>query len=139
MPLGLGKASSKGCAEERAGPIGLFAGLPPTLLVGAFCVWVPRAMTHTLPTNTSPDKATLLKEVRYRLSYRGTLELDFICRAALPHLESMDEGTLTGLRDFLLYKEGDLMKWLVDGVAPPAEVEASVKQLKRWFAESVKA
>ena len=91
-------------------------------------------MTHILATPAATRKETLLREVRYRLSYRGTLELDFICRAALPHLDALNEAELTALRDFLLHREGDLMGWLVDGQTPPADVAASVAMLRGWFA-----
>jgi succinate dehydrogenase flavin-adding protein (antitoxin of CptAB toxin-antitoxin module) len=96
-------------------------------------------MEHTLPNPTpASNHELLLREVRYRLSYRGTLELDNICRAALPHLENLNTLDLTALRDFLLHKEGDLMAWLVDGLPVPADVAAPVAQLRGWFLASRK-
>lgn len=96
-------------------------------------------MPHTLPNPaTASNHELLLREVRYRLSYRGTLELDNICRAALPHVESLNTADLTALRDFLLHKEGDLMAWLVDGLPIPTAVQAPVAQLRGWFLTSRK-
>ncbi len=87
----------------------------------------------TLPNPKPDDKELLQREVQYRLSYRGTLELDHICRAALPHLNQMSMDDLKALRDFLLHKEGDLMRWLVDKEAPPAAVAPLVAKLRDWF------
>jgi succinate dehydrogenase flavin-adding protein (antitoxin of CptAB toxin-antitoxin module) len=99
-------------------------------------------MAITLPNPPRADKAgdleLLRREVTYRLSYRGTLELDNICRAALPQLEALSATELTALRDFLLHKEGDLMAWLVDGLPVPADVAAPVAQLRGWFLVSRK-
>lgn len=89
--------------------------------------------TATLPKLPPADKELLQREVCYRLSYRGTLELDHICRAALAHVPQLSEIQLTELRDFLLHKEGDLMAWLVDGLAPPTDQAPMVNRLKGWF------
>jgi len=89
--------------------------------------------TPTLPKLAPADKELLQREVCYRLSYRGTLELDHICRAALPYIPQLSDAELIALRDFLLHKEGDLMAWLVDGIPPPAAQAAMVAQLKGWF------
>ena len=99
-------------------------------------------MLNTLNTNPQnsnhPDavRDALLREVRYRLSYRATLELDFICRAALPHTEAMSDVDLITLRDFLLLREGLLMDWLVDGKPVPPEYATLVAQLKGWLKEA---
>ncbi len=97
-------------------------------------------MASTLPNPTDADKVNqhelLEREVRYRLSYRGTLELDNICRAALPQIATLGTAELTALRDFLLHKEGDLMAWLVDGLPVPADQQAPVAQLRGWFLAS---
>jgi succinate dehydrogenase flavin-adding protein (antitoxin of CptAB toxin-antitoxin module) len=82
--------------------------------------------------------ANLSKEVRYRCSYRGTLELDTVCRSLLPHLETMTVDELTALRDLLLEPENKLMDWLVDGAhkggVPPA-FAATVAQVRALFAQ----
>ncbi|MCA3243991.1 MAG: succinate dehydrogenase assembly factor 2 [Alphaproteobacteria bacterium] len=92
--------------------------------------------TTTLSKLTPADKELLQREVCYRLSYRGTLELDHICRAALAQVPQLSAAQLLELRDFLLHKEGDLMAWLVDGVPPPAAQAPLVAQLKGWFLAS---
>lgn len=113
------------------------------MLLAAVCGWVPLAMEPTLNTNVAnsntqdaPARETLLREVRYRLSYRATLELDFICRAALPHTEAMSDTALLTLRDFLLLREGLLMDWLVDGKPAPEQYATLVNQLKVWLQDS---
>lgn len=96
-------------------------------------------MAHTLPTpapNSNTSRDDLLREVRYRLSYRATLELDLICRAALAHIEGMETAALTTLRDFLLLREGLLMDWLVDGKPVPDEFAMLVAQLKLWLKQT---
>jgi succinate dehydrogenase flavin-adding protein (antitoxin of CptAB toxin-antitoxin module) len=94
-------------------------------------------MASTLNTSAStgnaPEHETLLREVKYRLSYRGTLELDTLCRAALAHVPALNTAELIGLRDFLLEREGDLMAWLIDGKPVPPEHAAQVARLRDWF------
>lgn len=79
------------------------------------------------------ERELLLKEVAYRASYRGALELDMVCRAALPHLKDMDDATLRAVRDLLLEKEGDILGWLAEGIVPPPHRAAAVGLLRGYF------
>lgn len=87
------------------------------------------------PVLPPPTAEMLRREVRYRLSYRGTLELDCLCRAALPHIEALSPPELLALRDFLLESENDLMHWLVEGHPVPEAYAPLIAQLKGWFAQ----
>ena len=84
---------------------------------------------------TLPEKGdewqSLLREVKYRLSYRGTLELDTLCRRLLAKIDGFEETRLREIRDFLLHGENELMWWLVDGVPAPAEHAEMVKLFKQ--------
>lgn len=74
--------------------------------------------------------------MKYRCSYRGTLELDMVCRSLLPGLDGMDDSELGAIRDLLLNKEGDLMGWLVDGKAPPEQWALTVALVRHIFKKS---
>jgi succinate dehydrogenase flavin-adding protein (antitoxin of CptAB toxin-antitoxin module) len=76
------------------------------------------------------ERQALLREVKYRLSYRGTLELDTLCRRLLPKTEEMDAGQLLAVRDFLLNGENDLMACLVDNLPAPDEYQLIIKLFK---------
>jgi succinate dehydrogenase flavin-adding protein (antitoxin of CptAB toxin-antitoxin module) len=86
--------------------------------------------------NVTPNRDLLIKEVKYRCSYRGTLELDVVCRALLPALDEMDDSELLAIRDLLLNKEGDLMGWLVEGATPPEEWALTVALVRHLFKKS---
>lgn len=91
-------------------------------------------MAHTLPQNPeAPNRDLLLREVKYRCSYRGTLELDNVCRSLLPELDGLEDDELRAVRDLLLNKEGDLMGWLVEGQTPPEEWALSVAMVRHYF------
>jgi succinate dehydrogenase flavin-adding protein (antitoxin of CptAB toxin-antitoxin module) len=81
-------------------------------------------------TENTEARERLAREVRYRLSYRGTLELDLVCRRFLPRVEGLGIEKMEEIRDLLLEREGDLMAWLVEGKEPPAERLAAVNMLK---------
>ncbi len=90
-----------------------------------------RGLTLYRPNMTSSDaRALLLKETTYRLSYRGMLELDTICRKIIPQLESMDDADIQAVRDLFLQKEGDLWSWLVENNTPPEEWTLPVALVK---------
>lgn len=74
--------------------------------------------------------------MRYRASYRGTLELDLVCRPLVEHLEELDDAELAGVRDLLLNKEGLLMDWLVDGKPVPEEWRLVVALVRHYFKQS---
>lgn len=74
--------------------------------------------------------------MRYRASYRGTLELDKVCRALLPELETMDGDDLLAVRDLLQQGENKLMAWLVEGVVPPPEWQLQVALVRHYFKQN---
>ena len=78
----------------------------------------------------------LRREVVYRMSYRGTLELDTLCRRIMPQVLEMDDEKLVDVRDLLLEKEGDLMAWLVEGETPPERWAATVEWMRDAFKSS---
>ncbi|HEX2858972.1 MAG TPA: hypothetical protein VHP58_02065 [Alphaproteobacteria bacterium] len=84
---------------------------------------------ETLPQK-SEDHQGLLREVKYRLSYRGTLELDTLCRRLLPKLEGLGYEKTKEIRDFLLNGENELMAWLVDGKPVPERYVEIIKLFK---------
>jgi succinate dehydrogenase flavin-adding protein (antitoxin of CptAB toxin-antitoxin module) len=88
--------------------------------------------------NVTQNRELLIKEVKYRASYRGTLELDTVCRALLPKLEEFDDTELAAIAALLQEKEGDLMTWLVDGGNPPEEFALTVALVRHVFKESRK-
>lgn len=76
--------------------------------------------------------------MKYRASYRGTLELDTVCRTLLPKLDDFDDSELAAIATLLQQKEGDLMTWLVEGGTPPEEFALTVALIKHIFKESKK-
>jgi succinate dehydrogenase flavin-adding protein (antitoxin of CptAB toxin-antitoxin module) len=75
----------------------------------------------------------LLKEVKYRASYRGTLELDNVCRSILPHLEELSDEELGAVAELLQQGENDLMTWLVEGGTVPEEWQLQVGLVRHFF------
>ena len=75
----------------------------------------------------------LLKEVKYRASYRGTLELDVVCRSILPHLEELSDEELAAVAHLLQQGENDLMTWLVEGGDVPEEWQLQVGLMRHFF------
>lgn len=75
----------------------------------------------------------LLKEVKYRASYRGTLELDNVCRSILPHLESLSDEELAAVAELLQQGENHLMTWLVEGGEVPEEWQLQVGLVRHFF------
>ena len=75
----------------------------------------------------------LLKEVKYRASYRGTLELDNVCRSILPHLESLSDEELAAVAELLQQGENHLMTWLVEGGAVPERWQLQVGLVRHFF------
>ena len=91
-------------------------------------------MNATLPENPAPpNRDLLLREVRYRCSYRSTLELDNICRSLLPDLETLETSELEAIRNLLLQNENLLQRWLVEHHTPPPEWQLQVALLKHYF------
>lgn len=83
---------------------------------------------------TAEARDLVQREVRYRASYRGTLELDSVCRAMLPHLDTFDDAELLAVRDLLLEGENHLMAWLVERTHPvPAAHAMAADLLRRLF------
>ena len=80
---------------------------------------------------TAEARDLLRREVRYRASYRGTLELDSVCRAMLVHLERLTDAELLAVRDLLLEGENNLMEWLVERTSSPPERHAMAADLLR--------
>ncbi len=89
-------------------------------------------MSQTL----ADSRELLIKEVRYRASYRGTLELDLVCRPLVEHLDELDDAELAGVRDLLLNKEGDLVGWLVEGKAVPDQWQLAVALVRHLFKQA---
>lgn len=79
------------------------------------------------------SREMLLKEVKYRASYRGTLELDVVCRSLLPHLEELGDEELQAVAALLQEGENDLMGWLVEGREVPDEWRLTVGLLRHFF------
>ncbi len=79
------------------------------------------------------SRELLLKEVKYRASYRGTLELDVVCRSLLPHLEELSDEELAAVAELLQQGENDLMSWLVEGKEVPPEWQLQVGLLRHFF------
>lgn len=101
--------------------------------------WLKTNKRCTKMAQTVPQSRELLiKEVKYRASYRGTLELDVVCRSLLPKLEEFDDSELAAIAQLLQQKEGDLMTWLVDGGTPPEEFALTVALVRHVFKESRK-
>lgn len=97
-------------------------------------------MSATLPQNpVDTNRDLLLREVKYRCSYRGTLELDNICRSLLPELTTLETAELEGIRDLLLNKEGELMDWLVEGKPVPEAWQLQVALIKHYFKKNYKS
>lgn len=91
----------------------------------------------TLPAAPHPsDRALLVKEVKYRASYRGTLELDCICRALLPHLDDLADEELAAIAALLQQPEGKLMDWLVEAKPVPEDWQLTVSLLRHYFKAS---
>lgn len=79
------------------------------------------------------SRELLLKEVKYRASYRGTLELDVVCRSLLPHLEELSDEELAAVAELLQQGENDLMSWLVEGKEVPTEWQLQVGLVRHFF------
>lgn len=79
------------------------------------------------------DRDLLLREVKYRASYRGTLELDTMCRKLLPHLDTMESEELQEIALLLQEKEGDLMAWLVEAAPVPERWRLTVGLVRHYF------
>jgi succinate dehydrogenase flavin-adding protein (antitoxin of CptAB toxin-antitoxin module) len=91
-------------------------------------------MTQQPPKDLTP-RDTLLKEVKYRASFRGTLELDVVCRSLLPHLDALDDSELQAIAALLQQKEGHLMDWLVEGKPVPEEWQLVVGLVRHYFVQ----
>src|SRR5262245_56901963 len=87
--------------------------------------------SSTNAANGSRDM--LLKEVKYRASYRGMLELDLVCRSILPHLDEMSDEELAAVAGLLLQRETELLSWLVEGGKPLEEFELVVGLVRHYF------
>ena len=85
------------------------------------------------------NRELLLKEVKYRASYRGTLELDNVCRSLLPHLDSLGDEELQAVAELLQQGENDLMSWLVEGKEVPEEWQLQVGLVRHFFKNRAKA
>ena len=79
------------------------------------------------------NRDLLLREVKYRASYRGTLELDTICRSLLPHLDELADEELAAIAALLQQGENNLMRWLVEGGDVPAEWRLQVGLVRHFF------
>ena len=79
------------------------------------------------------NRELLLREVKYRASYRGTLELDTVCRSLLPHLNDMADEELAALANLLQQPENRLMEWLVEGVKAPQDYQLIVQLVRYHF------
>ena len=79
------------------------------------------------------SRELLLKEVKYRASYRGTLELDVVCRSLLPHLEELSDEELAAVAELLQQGENHLMTWLVEGGEVPEQWQLQVGLLRHFF------
>lgn len=88
-------------------------------------------------TQMDAGRALLLKEVKYRASYRGMLELDLVCRSILPHLESMSDEELAAVASLLQQHETSLLHWLVEGAKPAPEFELVVGLVRHMFKHRV--
>ncbi len=90
-------------------------------------------MPETIATNRPLNRDLLLKEVRYRASYRGTLELDIICRSLLPHLDTLADDELHMVASLLQQPEGRLMDWLVEAKPAPDDWQLVVALVRHLF------
>lgn len=79
------------------------------------------------------ERDLLLKEVKYRASYRGTLELDVVCRSLLPHLDELGDEELAAVAALLQEGENDLMSWLVENKPVPDEWRLTVGLVRHFF------
>lgn len=79
------------------------------------------------------DRDLLVREVKYRASYRGTLELDTVCRRLLAHLDELGDEELQEVALLLQEKEGDLMAWLVEGAEIPERWQLTVGLVRHFF------
>ncbi|NBV54170.1 MAG: succinate dehydrogenase assembly factor 2 [Proteobacteria bacterium] len=79
------------------------------------------------------NRELLLREVKYRASYRGTLELDTVCRSLLPHINDMADEELAALANLLQQPENRLMEWLVEGAKAPQEHQLIVQLVRYHF------
>lgn len=82
---------------------------------------------------TLEGRELLLKEVKYRASYRGMLELDLVCRSLLPHLEELSDEELQAIAELLQQRETELLSWLVEGGEPKAEFALAVGLVRHFF------
>jgi len=81
----------------------------------------------------SGGRELLLKEVKYRASYRGMLELDLVCRSLLPHLDELSDEELEAVALLLQEHETHLLSWLVEGQKPLPEFELVVGLVRHYF------
>lgn len=75
----------------------------------------------------------LLKEVKYRASYRGMLELDLVCRCLVPHLDELSDEELQAIAELLQQRETELLSWLVEGGEPREEFALAVGLVRHFF------
>jgi len=85
------------------------------------------------------SRELLLKEVKYRASYRGTLELDLVCRSLLPHLDGLSTEELRQVAALLQQKETLLTAWLVEARPAPPEWRLTVSLVRHLFKNRAKA
>lgn len=85
------------------------------------------------------NRELLLKEVKYRASYRGTLELDKVCRSLLPHLDELGDEELQAVAELLQQGENHLMSWLVEGGEVPEQWRLQVGLVRHFFKNGNKA
>jgi succinate dehydrogenase flavin-adding protein (antitoxin of CptAB toxin-antitoxin module) len=90
-------------------------------------------MTESITMNAPLNRDLLLKEVRYRASYRGTLELDMVCRSLLPQLDTLADDELQMIASLLQQPEGRLMDWLVEAKPAPEEWVLAVALVRHVF------
>lgn len=77
------------------------------------------------------SSALLKKEIRYRASRRGMRELDLYLESyILQHLESLDESSLTRLRDLLLRTENELFMWFTNPEEAPEVFQPLIHSIK---------
>lgn len=77
------------------------------------------------------SSALLKKEIRYRASRRGMRELDLYLESYISqHLESLDEQSLTHLRDVLLRTENELFMWFTNPDEAPAKYRSIIRNIK---------